>query len=61
MNKPAGNNLPDQPDAWTGPEERRCPIVEKVRDGPPLTPEARPRGAEFEARTRGTSWEAGNV
>jgi len=45
MNKPAGNNLPDQPDAWTWPEERRCTIVEKIRAGRSLRPESWPSGA----------------
>jgi peptidoglycan/xylan/chitin deacetylase (PgdA/CDA1 family) len=45
MNKPAANNLPDQPDAWTWPEERWRPIVEKIRAGRSLKPKSWPGGA----------------
>ena len=37
--------LPEQPDTWSWPEERWRPIVEKVRAGRSLKPEAWPGGA----------------
>ncbi len=45
MNKRTDNPLPEQPDAWTWPEERWREIVEKVRAGRSLTPASWPGGA----------------
>ncbi len=45
MNKPIENSLPDQPDAWTWPEDRWRPIVEKIRAGRTLKPKSWPGGA----------------
>ncbi len=44
MARPA-NALPEQPDTWTWPEERWRPIVEKIRAGRSLKPDAWPGGA----------------
>ena len=39
------NALPEQPDSWTWPEERWRKIVEKIRAGRSLKPDAWPGGA----------------